>query len=229
MSIISDLLLHLPYESLHPTFSGARGSDTPGVGDGPIRAVLRAAVETLTADTSRWGRRGAFSAPLLYGSNFSGADRSASFWAAGVLTAAHIIQTRRGPFPITPWLLRVAICGIESLDRGRLDWSYINALDPDSAKVLRPWFSISEDTMIDQYHAAAQLLIGYGVLEHEVRFCRVSRQCCPLKSNHSRYRLCSLLERRLFTRSYVGSCSRRCFLGKPPRRTVRISKRSKRA
>jgi hypothetical protein len=65
------------------------------------------------------------------------------------------------PDPISPWWILATIFGNKTcMD---LDLNYIEALDPDSAKILKPWFGfLASDTLqVASTDPIYQLLVQY--------------------------------------------------------------------
>jgi hypothetical protein len=128
-------------------------------GNGPKRAVLRAGVRALVQDTPRFGHQGDFFQPIFY--SILPTPREKEFWVTGTWCALHLLHLGLMPDPITPWLIYAAVGG---KDRFRFDLDYIRALDPTSAKILKPWFEFDETGVLgenDPLNPIRQLLITY--------------------------------------------------------------------
>ncbi|KAI0363108.1 hypothetical protein BV20DRAFT_1058329 [Pilatotrama ljubarskyi] len=108
------------------------------IGVAPEIATLRAAVTSLTADTSVWADTGAYKSLSLHSSMDGGLeDREAMLKAAGFISFMHIVIMGVGPEPISPFLLQAVLEG-----RGGflLHKKFIEDLDPDNFNVLKPWY-----------------------------------------------------------------------------------------
>jgi hypothetical protein len=145
-------------------FSATNKDHDPGVGDGPLCAVLRAGVFSLT-QLPIFGLRGEFYHPHFI--PMVSILRKQQFWMAGFWSAMHLILLGLAPDPISPWLLYAAVYGKDGLP---IDLDYIRALDPTSASILQPWFLFSAADTLDGgiIGLVQQLLITYLDI-HEVR------------------------------------------------------------
>jgi hypothetical protein len=122
----------------------ARDTDPPSqhaIGHGPQRGILREGIKLLTSDRSFWGIREDYLVPLLWPLiTMPVAARNRDFWVCGSWAALHMVILGLGPEPIAPWWILAAIYGIKSMD---LELDYIEALDPKSAQLLKPWYKFS--------------------------------------------------------------------------------------
>jgi hypothetical protein len=137
-----------------------------GYGDGPNCAVFRRGVRLLVENSPQWGRRGDFYHPVL--SPLITPARLRDFWVAGVWCAIHIIHLGLAPDPVSPWWLFAIVYGQDGLPS---DLTGIQALDPNSANILEPWFKFTESDTLDTRNKGLirQLLVTYLDLS-DVRF-----------------------------------------------------------
>jgi hypothetical protein len=83
-------------------------SSGSGVGDGPLRAVLRAGLQALIA-SPLFGLQGDFYHPALL--PFPSSPRQGGFWTAGFWCAYYMVTLCLTPDPISPWLFFAVIYG----------------------------------------------------------------------------------------------------------------------
>lgn len=123
--------------------SGDLKNATYGIGDGPLRAVMRAVVEAIGRNNTVWRVGTRYN--KIHFNGLPSLDRQRTLWAHGILAAIHIQTLLLGPDPISPWILYAAMCdGPSAWDD--LDFSLIERLDPDAAKTLSHWWPITKDT-----------------------------------------------------------------------------------
>ena len=137
--------------------SGLEATMLQGIGNGPVRSVLRAGVKKLTK-LPIFGLRGNFYHPSFM--PITSPQRETLFYVAGFWSAFHLISLKLTPDPITPWIFYAAALGKKQFPT---DIDYIRALDPASATVLDPWYSFhAGDILQDGLHGEIQqLLINY--------------------------------------------------------------------
>jgi hypothetical protein len=112
------------------------------VGHGPQRGMMREAIKLLTDDTALWGVKADYKVPLLWPlPTVQMSMRKRDFWVCGSLAAIHMFALGMAPDPIAPWWILAIVYGDNTcMD---LEFAFIEALDPDSAKILKPWFHFS--------------------------------------------------------------------------------------
>ncbi|KAK7006525.1 hypothetical protein R3P38DRAFT_3213820 [Favolaschia claudopus] len=83
------------------------------------------------------------------------------FYVDGRYAALFILRMEAAPMPISPFFIFAATQS-ERPSLRPLTFAFINTLDPDTARVLHPWFQIRHDTLVDDpTHPAAVLLEHY--------------------------------------------------------------------
>ncbi|KAJ6461889.1 hypothetical protein C8R47DRAFT_1158915 [Mycena vitilis] len=135
--------------------ANARDPSHNASGDGPERAHYTAALRLRVSDPdrikeqSRWADSGAFFRPTFDEKPYHvGSTRCQEYFIDGRYAALCMVQLASAPLPMCPIFIYMATQPSRAcLDD--LSLPFIAALDPATARILRPWFDIQPDSVFD--------------------------------------------------------------------------------
>ena len=134
-----------------------------GLGEAPIRTVLRLAVKLAVEDKDLWEPRGRYMSVLFHHSRRSVPSRQSRLRACGFLALLHMVALHTGPDPISPFLLRASY--EERAYALRADVPFLQILSPEASTALAPWVNLDVSTPLDigSNSAVGRLLYGANI------------------------------------------------------------------
>ncbi|KAG9052059.1 hypothetical protein FS842_010574, partial [Serendipita sp. 407] len=113
-------------------------------GDGPVMATLRGALKLALADPSIFYQQSnsiGYRNINFSTSGFTDPVRMAKLWAAGCLSALHIVRTMTGPYPINPFLIYLSL---ETDPEMLVNKDFVSQFDPATATDFFPLLAEAE-------------------------------------------------------------------------------------
>ncbi|KAJ7636687.1 hypothetical protein FB45DRAFT_1138486 [Roridomyces roridus] len=114
-------------------------------GSGPERSVYLTALKKRLACEDRWASsNSSYKRPLFSPLKVVDHERAAAYRVDGAWAALFLVSLRLGPDPLCPFMLLAASQNSREWI-SELTLAEIHALDPSTAALLAPWFSVSHD------------------------------------------------------------------------------------
>ncbi len=160
MSFPFDLL------SLADIYVSASLPSDHGIGDSPMRSVMRHLVQLVVGQHRYWQSHGRYHVIRWFGRRDPRLERDAALRTAGFISLLHLVLLLVGPDPISPWLLLLAL--LRRSYACRVDEPFMASVDAGLLLSVQPWRSLDTTRPLPQ-EPAHPLISCLGACDIDVR------------------------------------------------------------